>query len=53
MGEASRRELMTRAATVGLLMRHTVNSIAALVALADPASLARPAGKALFVLVAA
>ena len=30
MGEASRRELMTRAATVGLLMRHTVNSIAAI-----------------------
>lgn len=53
LGEASRRELMTRAATVGLLMRHTVNSIAALVALADPASLARPAGKVLLAVLAA
>ena len=51
VGDASRRELMARASLVGLLMRHTVNLIASLVALTDPASLAQPAGKALLVLL--
>ena len=43
---------MSRAATVGLLMRHSVNVIAALVALADPASPARPAGEMLLAVLA-
>ena len=43
--DVSRRHLMRRAATVGLLMRNCVNLVVALVALADPNSLARPAGK--------
>lgn len=50
--DVSRRQLMRRAATVGLLMRNCVNLVVALVALADPNSLARPAGKWLLVVVA-
>ncbi|MGE2735468.1 sensor histidine kinase [Mycolicibacterium vaccae] len=42
---AAQRHLMNRAALVGLLMRHTVNLGVALIALADPAGLAMPAGR--------
>jgi hypothetical protein len=41
----SQRQLMRRAATVGLLMRNTVNLVVALVWLADPGSQAQPMGK--------
>ncbi len=47
--DASRRHVMRRAATVGLLMRNSVALIVALVALADPAS--RVVGPALCLLV--
>jgi len=49
---ASRRRLMRSAATVGLLMRNCVNLVVVLVALADPNSLARPAGNWLLTTVA-
>lgn len=44
---------MTRAATVGLLMRNTINCGIALIALADPGSAAQPAGKWMLAGVAA
>ncbi|WP_234935474.1 ATP-binding protein [Mycolicibacterium austroafricanum] len=44
---------MTRAAMVGLLMRNTVNLGVALISLADPATLALPAGKWLLAVLAA
>lgn len=50
--DASRRQMIARAASVGLLMRNSVALIAALVTLVDPASLALPAGKWLLVLSA-
>ncbi|MGE2832368.1 sensor histidine kinase [Mycobacterium sp. SMC-4] len=43
--QASGRQMAARAATVGLLMRHTVNLGVSLIALADPQSQATPAGK--------
>jgi hypothetical protein len=49
----SRQHLSDRAALVGLLMRHAVNLGVALIALADPASLALNPGRALLALVAA
>lgn len=42
---AARHELMSRAATVGLLMRNVVNLGVSSIALADPASLATPTGR--------
>jgi signal transduction histidine kinase len=50
--DASQRQLMRRAATVGLLMRNCVNLVVGLVSLADPDSLVRPAGRWLLVAVA-
>ncbi|WP_233213583.1 ATP-binding protein [Mycobacterium hubeiense] len=50
--EAAQGQLMRRAAMIGLLMRHCVSLIVAIVALADPASGASPTGKWLLVLVA-
>jgi hypothetical protein len=47
--DASRRQLMRRAATVGLLMRNSVNLLVSLVSLADPGSAAQPLGKWLLV----
>ncbi|MCV7368010.1 ATP-binding protein [Mycolicibacterium duvalii] len=44
--------MAARAATVGLLMRHTVNLGVAVVALGDPHSPAQPAGAALLALLA-
>lgn len=46
---ASRRQLMRRAATVGLLMRHTVNLVAAVSGLLDPHSDPAPLGRWLLV----
>ena len=43
--DASQRQLMRRASTVGLLMRNTANTSIAAVVLADPASCAAPSGK--------
>jgi signal transduction histidine kinase len=45
LADASQRQLMGRASTVGLLMRNCVNLLAAAVALADPESAARSPGK--------
>lgn len=50
--EVSRRQLMSRAATVGLLMRNAVNLGVALIALADPETPARPAGNHLLAILA-
>lgn len=44
-GNASQRQLMRRAATVGLLMRNCTNLIVASVSLADPGSAAQTSGK--------
>ncbi|MDG4664081.1 ATP-binding protein [Mycobacterium sp. 236(2023)] len=52
-GPAARYQLMSRAAMVGLLMRGSINLGVALIALADPGSLAVPAGKWLLVALAA
>lgn len=48
-GDVSQRQLMRRAATVGLLMRHTVNLLVAFIGLLDPASAAAPPGRWLLV----
>lgn len=50
--DASRRRLMLSATTVGLLMRNCVNLVVALVTLADPHSLTRPAGRWLLAVLA-
>src|SRR5262245_49090169 len=42
---ASQRQLMRRATTVGLLMRHCANLACAAVSLADPGSAAQPGGR--------
>ena len=43
--DASQRQLMRRASTVGLLMRNCANLVVAAVTLADPSTAARPSGK--------
>lgn len=50
--DASRRHLGNRAATVGLLMRNTVNLGVALIALADPDTSARTTGEWLLAILA-
>jgi integrase len=50
--DASQRQLMRRAATVGLLMRNCINLWVSLVALADHGSKAQPVGKWLLVVLA-
>ncbi len=52
VGSAAQRHLMRRAATVGLLMRNTVNLGVALITLADPDGLATPAGRWLLAVLA-
>jgi hypothetical protein len=49
---AARYQLMSRAASVGLLMRHTVNLGVALIALADPGSQALSGGRWLLAVLA-
>src|ERR1700680_4049590 len=51
-GDASQRQLMRRAATVGLLMRNCVNLVVSLVSLADPGSHVLPPGRWLLVALA-
>lgn len=53
VGPAAQRHLMSQAATVGLLMRNTVNLGVALIALVDPDGLASPAGRWLLAVLAA
>ncbi|CAN5329118.1 hypothetical protein BH11ACT7_BH11ACT7_37820 [soil metagenome] len=47
--DVSQRQLLRRAATVGLLMRNTVNVIVAVTTLLDPLSVAAPLGRWLLV----
>jgi signal transduction histidine kinase len=47
--DVSRQHLMRRAATVGLLMRHSVNAGVAVIALAEPASGVAPVGRWLLI----
>lgn len=49
----SQRQLMRRAATVGLLMRHTVNLLVTAIALLDPQSVAQPPARALLLALGA
>lgn len=51
-GPAARLQLMRRAASVGLLMRSTINLGVSLIALADPLSTALPAGRGLLAVLA-
>lgn len=50
--DASQRQLKRWAAITGLLMRNSVNLVVSMVTLADPATLARPAGKWLMAILA-
>lgn len=47
--DVSQRQLMRRAATVGLLMRHTVNLLVVVIALLDPQSVAQRPAQALLI----
>lgn len=47
-GGSSSRELLRRADTVGLLMRHTFGLVVAVLSLSDPTSTASPVGRILF-----
>lgn len=51
--DVSQRQLMRRAATVGLLMRHTVNLVVVVIALCDPKSTALPPAQALLIALGA